>query len=109
LCADWFQVRVAGFAVWRSAGEGTMGKALNVSVLVAVLMTGVPVPGLGLGAPALAAETAKPETTAKPPRRLSNSPDNIKKRECDAKWKTHKKEVKATGWKPYFTFMANCM
>jgi hypothetical protein len=84
-------------------------------LLAALLMVGAPTSGPGFApARAIAAETAKPDAAAKPtaekpPRRLSNSPDNIKKRECDAKWKVFKKETKPTGWKPYFTFMANCM
>lgn len=87
-----------------------MVKALCVGVVAAVFITGAPLPGPGLGSSlAVAAEAAKPDAAAKPPRRLSNSPDNIKKRECDAKWKVFKKENKPTGWKPYFTFMANCM
>jgi hypothetical protein len=90
-----------------------MVKASSMVLVAALLIAGAPVPG---GAPlaAIAAETAKPDASAKPeatkpPRRLSNSPDNIKKRECDGKWKVYKKEAKPTGWKPYFTFMANCM
>jgi hypothetical protein len=31
------------------------------------------------------------------------------KKECDAKWKVHKASTGASGWKPYFTFMAKCM
>jgi len=87
-----------------------MVKALSVVLVASLLMASVPVPGLGFGpSQAFAAEAEKSETAAKPKRRLSNSPDNIKKRECDGKWKAHKKEAKPTGWKPYFTFMANCM
>lgn len=91
------------------AKRGGWGKIVTVVTMVAVLAVGVPSGAWAAGpADTATAEAAKPEKTSTP-RRLSNSPDNIKKRECDTKWKAHKKEAKPTGWKPYFTFMANCM
>lgn len=81
-----------------------------MAVIAAAVVIGASSTDLGgSGFQAVAAEAAKPAVTDKPARRASNSPDNLKKRECDAKWKVHKKDSKATGWKPYFTFMANCM
>jgi hypothetical protein len=94
-----------------AVGAERSGWRVRVAVvtLVAILGGGAPMAAFAAGpTDTAAAEAAKPEK-ASTPRRLSNSPDNIKKRECDTKWKAHKKEAKPTGWKPYFTFMANCM
>jgi hypothetical protein len=58
-------------------------------------------------------DATDPKAKAKPKKVASadrlNSPEQRQKRACDAKWKVHKADVKASGWKAYFTFMADCM
>lgn len=70
------------------------------------------------------AETAKPETAAKPeaaaaPKEVkkttaaveeSDTPGSTQqKRDCDAKWDQHKTASGAHGWHDYFKFMAGCI
>jgi hypothetical protein len=53
-------------------------------------------------------EAAKPAAAAAKAASAPTSENDLK-RACDAKWKDEKAKTKATGWKPYFVFMAACL
>lgn len=56
--------------------------------------------------PAAAKPAAAAAAKAAPAATMS---ENDLKRACDVKWKDEKAKTKATGWKPYFVFMASCL
>jgi hypothetical protein len=57
------------------------------------------------------AKAAKPAPAAKDAKAEEDDAPSAfeQKKACDAKWKDEKAKTGAKGWKPYFTFMAQCM
>lgn len=88
-----------------------MTRFSTLSLLVAAsLVTASVAPAFAQTAPAAtppAASAAPAATKAMPPKPLTA--EGLKRQECNAKWKAEKIRTKAKGWKPYYTYMANCL
>lgn len=80
-----------------------------LSLLVAAsVMAGSIAPTFAQTAPAAPAATPPAAATkAMPPKPMTA--EGLKRQECNQKWKAEKIRTKAKGWKPYYTYMAQCL
>lgn len=79
---------------------------IGLAVCLAVAIAGPAVAQTAAPTTPKAAATAAKPAAAAATKEMS---ENDQKKACDVKWKDEKARTKATGWKPYFVFMAACL